>query len=102
VLKVLKNKFRLHVDDTDFALTAFFADKFQSWAWKIKCHASAADFREFGIRISMQPKRIDKLIMPFLSKQEQVESLISRSFLNEAAKRAYLMHCQTKRNYLNS
>jgi len=92
---------RLHVDDTDFALLALFADKFQSGAWKIKGHASAEDFREFGRRIGVQPKRIDKLLIPFLSKQEQVETLISRSFLNEPTKRGYLMHYQTKRNYLN-
>ena len=92
---------RLHVDDTDFALTALFADKFQSRALKINGHASAEDFREFGKRIGVQPKRIDKLLAPFLSKQEQVESLISRSFLNEPAKTGYLMHYQTKRNYLN-
>jgi len=91
---------RLHVDDTDFALSALFADKFQSGAWKIKGHASAEDFREFGRRVGVQPKRIDKLLVPFLTKQEQVESLISRSFLTETAKRAYLMHYQTKRNFL--
>ena len=92
---------RLHADDTDFALSALFADKFQSRAWKIKGHASAEDFSEFGRRIGVQPKRADKLLTPFLSKQEQVESLVTRSFLNDPAKRAYLMHYQTKRNYLN-
>ena len=92
---------RLHVDDTDFALTGLFADTFQSPASKNKGHASAEDFREFGRRIGVQPKRMDKLLTPFLLKQEQVESLISRSFLNDPAKRGYLMHYQTKRNYLN-
>ncbi|WP_411274537.1 HipA domain-containing protein, partial [Daejeonella sp.] len=92
---------RLHIDDTDFALTDLFADKLQSGAWKNKGHASAEDFREFGRRIGVQPKRIDKLLVPFLVKQEQVETLISRSFLNEPAKRGYLMQYQTKRNYLN-
>lgn len=91
----------LHVDDTDFAPSALFADKFQSGAWKIKGHASAEDFREFGRRVGVQPKRIDKLLVPFLLKQVQVETLISRSFLNEPTKRGYLMHYQTKRNYLN-
>lgn len=92
---------RLHVDDTDFALTDLFADKFRSRAWKNTGHASAEDFREFGKRIGVQPKRIDKLLTPFLSKQELVENLISRSFLNGSAKRGYLIHYQTKRNYLN-
>jgi len=66
-----------------------------------KGHASAEDFREFGRRVGVQPKRIDKLLVPFLVRQEQVESLISRSFLNEPAKRCYLMQYKTKRNYLN-
>jgi len=33
-------------------------------------------------------------------KQEKVEILITRSFLNEAAKRAYLLNYNNKRNSL--
>lgn len=93
----------IHVDDTDFALSKkLFADDFQSAAWKKSGHASAADFLEFGKRIGVIESRCTKLLAPFLERQANVESLINRSFLDAASKRAYLLHYNTKRNYLNA
>jgi serine/threonine-protein kinase HipA len=40
------------------------------------------------------------LLALFLSKQPLVETLISRSFLTDANKRAYLQLLRTKRNFL--
>lgn len=92
---------RLHVDDTDFALSKkLFADNFQSPAWKKNGHAAAADFLEFGKRIGMVASRCEKLLAPFLEKHANVESLINRSFLDASSKKTYLLHYKTKRNYL--
>ena len=92
---------RLHVDDTDFALSKkLFADDYQSPAWKKSGHASASDFLEFGRRIGVVESRCKKLLAPFLERQANVESLVNRSFLDAGSKRAYLLHCNTKRNYL--
>lgn len=92
---------RLHVDDTDFALArGLFADNFKSAAWQKSGHASKADFTEFAHRIGVMESRVEKLLHPFLEKQELVEVLIGRSFLSEACKRGYLLGYQTKRNYL--
>lgn len=92
---------RLHVDDTDFALSKkLFADDFQSPAWKKNGHASAADFLELGRRIGMQESRCTKLLAPFLDRQPVVEVLVNRSFLDVPSKKAYLLHYNTKRNYL--
>lgn len=94
---------RIHVDDTDFALSKkLFADNFQSAAWKKSGHASAADFLEFGKRIGVVESRCTKVLAPFLEKQAKVEDLINRSFLDASSKRAYLLHYYTKRNYLNA
>jgi serine/threonine-protein kinase HipA len=94
---------RIHVDDTDFALSKkLFADAFQSAAWKKSGHVSAADFLEFGKRIGVIESRCTKLLTPFLERQANVESLINRSFLDAASKGAYLLHYNTKRNYLNA
>ena len=94
---------RIHVDDTDFALSKkLFADAFQSAAWKKSGHASAADFLEFGKRIGVIESRCTKLLAPFLERQTIVESLINRSFLDATSKKAYLLHYNTKRNYLNA
>lgn len=92
---------RLHVDDTDFALSGgLFADNFRSERWQIRGHACAADFQEFGRRIGVMESRVDKLLTPFIEKQPAVESLIGRSFLRDDSKRGYLMTYRTKRNQL--
>jgi serine/threonine-protein kinase HipA len=92
---------RIHIDDTDFALDKkLFEDNFRSAAWNKTAHASGDDFRELGRRIGVQEKRIETLMLPFLERQEAVENLIQRSFLNEASKRAYLLYYNTRRNYL--
>ena len=92
---------RIHVDDTDFALSKkLFNDDYQSPAWKKNGHASATDFLEFGKRIGVVESRCIKLLAPFLERQTDVESLINRSFLDASSKRAYLLHYNTKRNYL--
>ena len=93
---------RIHIDDTDFALTKqLFADDYRSAAWKKSGHASAIDFLEFGKRIGVVESRRTKLLAPFLERQTDVESLINRSFLDTGSKKAYLLHYTTKRNYLN-
>lgn len=92
---------RIHVDDTDFALSRqLFLDDFQSPAWRKTGHASAADFLELARRIGVVESRREKLLAPFLKRQPLVESLVKRSFLDQDSKRAYLLHYNTKRNYL--
>ena len=94
---------RLHVDDTDFALDkGLFVDDFRSDAYKKNSHVNQADFVEFAKRIGVNEPRVDKLLQPFLARQPLVESLIQRSFLNDPAKRGYLLDYQTKRNNLTA
>lgn len=94
---------RIHVDDTDFALSKkLFADNFQSAAWKKNGHASATDFLEFGKRIGVVESRCKKLLAPFLERQAKVEALVNRSFLDAGSKRSYLLHYNAKRNYLSA
>jgi serine/threonine-protein kinase HipA len=92
---------RIHVDDNDFALDkGLFADKFESAAFKRSHHPGQEDFLEFAGRIGIEKSRAKKLLEPFLSKQEKVDLLLKRSFLNEATKRTYALHYNTKRNNL--
>ncbi len=93
---------RLHVDDTDFALDkGLFADGFRSEVAKRTAHPGAVDFIEFGNRIGIPKKRVEKLLLPFRERQANVDVLISHSFLNEAGKRAYQLDYNTRRNQLN-
>lgn len=94
---------RLYVSDTDFALDkGLFADDYKSATYKKRGHACKDDFTEFAKRIGVTGSRIEKLLQPFLVKQPTMETLLSRSFLNEASKRAYQLMYNTKRNFLIS
>lgn len=92
---------KLHVDDTDFALDrGLFADDFESETFKKTFHRGKKDFTEFAKRIGVREDRLEKLLEPFLLKQDKVDMLVSRSFLNEPNKRGYLMEYGSRRNRL--
>lgn len=94
---------RLHVDDTDFALDkGLFADEYKSTSYQKKGHPSKTDFIELAKRTGVTESRVEKLLQPFLEKQNMVETLISCSFLSDASKRGYLLFYNTKRNYLTA
>ena len=89
---------RMHVDDTDFAFDkGLFADNFKSPKFIKSNHASKEDFAEFGKRIGMQENRMERIIQSFIEKQKMIETLTSRSFLDDAGKRGYLLQYNTRR-----
>lgn len=94
---------RMHVHDTDFALDkGLFADDYKSEAYKKSGHPCQVDFLEFAKRIGVAESRREKLLLPFLRKQPNMETLVSRSFLSSANKRGYLLMYNMKRNFLNA
>ena len=94
---------KIHVNDTDFALSkGLFEDDYKSPAYLKNNHPSKPDFIELGKRIGVMDSRIPKIITPFLEKKEMVETLINHSFLNKSCKKGYLIMHNTKRNYLNA
>jgi len=46
--------------------------------------------------------RINKILGPFLQRQDFVQELVNRSFLNDQTKKAYLLSYNERRNYLNN
>ena len=92
---------RLHVNDTDFGLDkGLFADDFKSPEFQKRGQPSKTDFIEFGKRIGVVESRVEKLLLPYLEKQNKVETLVNRSFLNISSKRGYLLMYNAKRNLL--
>jgi serine/threonine-protein kinase HipA len=92
---------RIHVADADFALDkGLFADKFESEVFKRTNHRGKDDFIEFARRIRVEKDRAEKLLTPFLLKQEKVDTLVKRSFMDEPTKRGYLLEYNAKRNRL--
>lgn len=94
---------RLHVDDTDFALEkGLFADSYKSDDYLKKGHPSILDFMELAKRIGISESRSEKILAPYIQKQDFLETLINHSYLDEASKRGYLLLYQTKRNHLDT
>ncbi|MBX3240963.1 MAG: HipA domain-containing protein [Chitinophagaceae bacterium] len=92
---------RLHVDDTDFALdSGLFANDFSSDTFRKTHHRGKKDFVEFARRIGIRDDRLERLLYPFLLKQDKVETLVNRSFLSASNKRGYLTGYNTRRNFL--
>ena len=96
---------RIHVDeDGFFALSdELFKDGYWSDCRIINSqhHPCKEDFIEFGNKIGITEKRIEKLLEPFLQKQANVENLVRKSFLDEDTKKQYLAHYQERLDMLN-
>ncbi|MBC8315779.1 MAG: HipA domain-containing protein [Bacteroidetes bacterium] len=90
---------RIHVSDNDFALHK---GLFSEPAGSPLNHPDRRDFIRFGERVGIQPFRMEQLIHPFTTRQDQVSDLVSRSFLNESTQRAYMLHYNTRRNLFNN
>jgi serine/threonine-protein kinase HipA len=94
---------RMHVKDTTFAFAnGLFSDDFKSTAYKKNNYPGAADFIEFAKRIGIEETRAEKLLLPFMLRQDFQEELVYRSFLNDDNKRGYQLMYNTRRNYLNA
>jgi hypothetical protein len=50
--------------------------------------------------MGLTPSRTQKLLRPFIEKQEKVVTLIQHSFFAEASKRGYGQAYRTRRNHL--
>jgi serine/threonine-protein kinase HipA len=87
---------RIHVDEeSPFALED---DLFKEWYWsecRIKNpqhHPCKVDFIDFGKKIGINEKRVNKILESFLKDQNEVGNLIERSFLDEKTKKLYKEH----------
>jgi serine/threonine-protein kinase HipA len=94
---------RIHLSDDDFALSkGLFADNFKSAFYKRRGHANKSDFIEFGKRIGVMEKRIEKLFLPFLEKKQEIEKMVKTSSLGTKNKKTYIELYRKKLNWLLS
>jgi serine/threonine-protein kinase HipA len=92
---------RLHVDDSDFALSkGLFADHFKSNFYQKTNHAGKTDFIELAHRLEISENRIEKLLAPFLQKYPLIETLVKNSSLSKQCQRGYYLMYETRLNYL--
>lgn len=82
---------RLHIDDTDFALSDGLLPRTE-WSdiYTRTEHPCIKDFRFFGTKIGLTEKQIDKIITLFTNHKDEVIQLTERSFLDDRLKRMYL------------
>ena len=65
---------RIHVKDSDFALDGgLFKDDFESNEVKTNGRVGLHDFQEFGRRLGLREQRLNKLLVPFRTRQELTE-----------------------------
>jgi len=82
---------RIHVDDWDFALDGrLFKDVFESNEVKTNGREGLHDFQEFGRRLGVLERRMERLMKPFRERHDLVETLVQRSFLGTETKDYYL------------
>ena len=92
---------RLHVDDSDLALKqGLYEDDYTHPSYSTYGFYALDDFLDFGKRIGLNPIRIKRMILKFLTNEEKVKSLISRSFLNEKSRLKYIELYEDKRKRL--
>ncbi|MEM6769169.1 MAG: HipA domain-containing protein [Bacteroidota bacterium] len=92
---------RLHVKDTDFALSkGLFKDEFKSDRYQGTGSPGKADFMAFGKRLGIRETRVDKIFGAFAHPKEEVPILVRNSFLSGKSKRGYLQMYRTKLNKL--
>jgi serine/threonine-protein kinase HipA len=93
----------IHLSDSDFALSkGLFTDDFKSEFHKRSGHTGKSDFIEFGRRIGVMEKRIEKLFLPFLERKQEVEAMVKASSLRMRNKKTYIELYRKKLNWLMS
>lgn len=85
---------RIHVADTSFALkNGLFADG------SVR-NPTQKDFLAFGLKIGIKETRKNKIFSSFLNHKNLVHDFIDRSFLNQKAKKGYVINFNTRLNVL--
>ncbi len=94
---------RIHVDDSDLALTGgLYNDDYNYASYNTLGFYAFDDFLEFGKRIGLVPQRVKRMLLGFLQNEEQVLGLIKRSFLTNEVKSRYINLYNDKKKRLGN
>ncbi len=94
---------RLHIEDSDIALVDRLYDgDINHPSYSKYGIYKRDDFFTLGEKMGLRLQRIEHFLNLFTSKKEQVEGLVSRSFLNDEMKKLYLHHYYDKLNRLKT
>jgi serine/threonine-protein kinase HipA len=85
---------RLHIDDSEFALTEGLLPK------KMSGGKISVLFQKLATQANLSDSQYEKGMSDMISKSDEVEALIGRSYLNDRMKRSYLQYYQQRLNKL--
>ncbi len=87
----------LHINDSDLALTDGLYDKdYEYPSYKSYGYYAYDDFVEFGTRTGLLPQRVRRMLLPYITRQQKVLTLISNSYLTPDAKSLYLVQYEER------
>jgi serine/threonine-protein kinase HipA len=93
---------RVHIDDGDMALhNGLYKKDYEHPSFGTYGFYAYDDFYEFGKRIGLVPVRIKRMLGNFLQDENEVYSLVARSFLNEEVKATYMQLYKDKKQRLS-
>lgn len=86
----------LHTPNEPAMALDLFTNDYYTNAYNVLGYFSYADFFEFGLRIGIQPKRIERILTDITSKSEMVENMVNNSFLEIEIREVYLNQYQNR------
>jgi serine/threonine-protein kinase HipA len=93
---------RVHVEDASLALKdGLFKDDYATESFQANGFFAYDDFYEFGLRLGLLETRVRKVLNLYQSEHPLVETLIARSYLNDATKIEYFTAFKEKLRTLN-
>lgn len=94
---------RLHIDDSDFALSdGLYPKDYEHPSFAHFGFYAYQDFFDFGLKMGLVPKRIERFMNNFLSHEDEVKAIVARSFLSEEMQVLYLKYYTDKLLRLNA
>ena len=86
----------LHTPNEPAMALDLFTNDYYTKAYDTLGYFSYADFLEFGLKIGIKPRRLERIIEDFTTKSESVKLMIADSFLDAEMKNTYLNQYQSR------
>lgn len=86
----------LHTPNEPAMALDLFADDYYTKTYNTLGYFSYTDFWEFGLKIGIQPKRLDRIIENFVNQSESVSKMVTDSFLDSEIKEIYLNQYESR------
>ena len=90
----------LHVNDGNGLALKLFADEFETPSFTANAFLAFDDFLAFGLRIGLPPSRVRRLLADAAGHEDQIDKLLSHSFLSPEMQARYAASLADRRKRL--